>query len=565
MRWKKKRSREKKLIHKLYGLTAVILLTCVVSGAFIYVYSQNVSVQSKLLEESAIFQQEYTQLVNGLNQISVLKYQLTTSGYNENQIEQLDELLQQTSVLYEGLKEEISGNDEVSHYLAFLDDVIRSYEGSFEEYFTSLYVGEEVDRIRNRIVPIINRNEESINTVNERIQHFIEEQRNHASSSLQSSIAITELVIMVALITLIIVPLVSLLLFARNLNSGVRIVMNRIKAYHDGNLNFSQESNRNDEFGQIDLRLRGMGSRLDSILKSNEQISDDVLSVVKTTSQKTTEQMHGMNEIQETMNQFTNKIERQTDFTGTISATTEEVSASSEEIQSSIEYMSKQMKSLEHVSNEGLILMNDLESTMNELNDETGVTANRVKCMQRQLNHISSFLQGIDDIADQTNLLAINASIEAAKAGKEGRTFAVVADEIRKLSQGTNKFSEQTKNVLVDLSNEATAVEGAFENFQEKSENARNKTATSAKIFQDISTGNIKIAQEHHDINESIMQINQAIEDVVNSVTELVDGANGLQDKSGDVKKIVIEQTNCQKELTDDVISLEILAEKLKN
>ncbi|WP_280769317.1 methyl-accepting chemotaxis protein [Salipaludibacillus daqingensis] len=560
----KKKIRERKLIHKLYGLTSIILFVCILSGGAIYYYSQDVSEQSQRLEESASFQQDYTELVNGLKQMSLIQYQLTTSGYNEDHIEKFEELLQDTRVLHDNLKSEVATNEEANHYFSFLDDVILSYEGTYDQYFSTIFVGNEVDQIRNRVTPVITRNEESINTVNERIQTFLEGEREEASVSLQSSINITDTVTLIALTTLIIVPLISLLLFAKNLNKGVQMVMNRIGAYHEGNFDYIKDSNRSDEFGKIDSRLTEMGMRLSSLLERNDQVSGEVLNVVKETSHKSSEQLEGMRIIQDTMDEFSQEMERQTDFTGTISATTEEVSASSEEIQSSIEYMSNQMKSLEDVSNEGLVLMNDVEGTMNILNEETGSTANRVKVMQEQLNHITSFLKGIDDIADQTNLLAINASIEAAKAGKEGRSFSVVADEIRKLSQGTNTFSAQTKDVLVKLRNEATEVVRAFHDFQNQSNEARDKTASSARLFQQISTDNSKVSQEHRDINESIMQINHAIEDVVNSVTELVDGANVLQEKSGNVKTILEEQTERQKRLSEEVTSLENLAEVLK-
>jgi len=357
-----KNKKEIKLIHKLYGLTGIILLVCILSGGGIYYYSQDVSDQSQRLEDSATFQQEYTELVNGLKQVSLLKFQLSTSGYNVDQIERVEELLEETNVLYENLQIQVTENDneEIEHYFSFLDDVIRSYEGTYEQYFSSIYVGEEVERIRNRITPIITRNEESINSVNDRIQTFVEVEREQASSAMQTSLAITDTVTIIALTTLIMVPLISLMLFARNLNSGVLMVMNRINAYQSGNFVFLQKANRSDELGQIDSSLQKMGSTLSSVFIKNDQISEDVLTVAKATTKKSSEQLEGMNEIQLTMGEFSQEMERQTDYTGTISATTEEVSASSEEIQTSIEYMSAQMKTLEDVSNEGLILMNNL-------------------------------------------------------------------------------------------------------------------------------------------------------------------------------------------------------------
>lgn len=561
---KQKQPKQKKLKNKLYGLILIILLTCMTTGSLIFVYSQNVSEQSQLLEDTAAFQQDYNQLVNGLNKISLLYYQLTTSGYSRGQISEVESLLSDVQEIYDQLLIEIADNEQLVHYFSFLDDVIVSSQEMYQEYFTTVYVGDEVERIRQRVVPTITSNEESMSTVNGRIETALEEQRVSVSESLHASLAVTESVIMIALVFLIIVPLVSLLIFAKNLNSGVKLVMNRIRAYHDGEFDYADNAKRLDEFGQINLRLKDMGNRLYAILNKNEQVSDDVLTVVKTTSQKSSEQLEGMNKVQKMMDEFAIGMERQADFTGTISATTEEVSASSEEIQSSIKYMSNKMDGLEQLSNEGYRLMQNLEQTMENLDDNTGGTASRVEAMRDQLENISTFLQGIDDIAGQTNLLAINANIEAAKAGKEGRSFAVVADEIRKLSQGTNNFSEQTKKVIDNLNAETAEVVQSFHHFQELSKETRRKTSDSAKLFEKISSDNSQIVKEHKDINESIMQINTAIEDVVNSVSELVNGANVLQEKSSTVKQIVEEQTHCQQELSEEVISLEKTANMLK-
>lgn len=561
---KQKQPKQKKLKNKLYGLILIILLTCMTTGSLIFVYSQNVSEQSQLLEDTAAFQQDYNQLVNGLNKISLLYYQLTTSGYSRGQISEVESLLSDVQEIYDQLLIEIADNEQLVHYFSFLDDVIVSSQEMYQEYFTTVYVGDEVERIRQRVVPTITSNEESMSTVNGRIETALEEQRVSVSESLHASLAVTESVIMIALVFLIIVPLVSLLIFAKNLNSGVKLVMNRIRAYHDGEFDYADNAKRLDEFGQINLRLKDMGNRLYAILNKNEQVSDDVLTVVKTTSQKSSEQLEGMNKVQKMMDEFAIGMERQADFTGTISATTEEVSASSEEIQSSIKYMSNKMDGLEQLSNEGYRLMQNLEQTMENLDDNTGGTASRVEAMRDQLENISTFLQGIDDIAGQTNLLAINANIEAAKAGKEGRSFAVVADEIRKLSQGTNNFSEQTKKVIDNLNAETAEVVQSFHHFQELSKETRRKTSDSAKLFERISSDNSQIVKEHKDINESIMQINTAIEDVVNSVSELVNGANVLQEKSSTVKQIVEEQTHCQQELSEEVISLENTANMLK-
>lgn len=562
---KKKAQTKMKLIHRLYALITLITLTCIIAAGFIYYYSQEVSRESDALEETASSQQQYGELINDLNMLGIRYYQLINSGYSQDGITEVEMYLENANNRYDQLIEQMGDSDELSHYFQFLRDAIDSYQLIYEQNFTTIFVGDEVEQIRNRIIPALSRNENSLQSVNNRIQDFLEEERENASVSLQNALTSSELIIMIALIILVFVPLIVLLLFSRSLFTGVQLVMKRIRAYHQGEFDYTNDTNRSDEFAEIDTRLEEMGNRLITIINKNKEISDDVLTVVKTTGQKSSEQLAGMDQIEKMMNEFSEEMQRQTEFTGTISATTEEVSASSEEIASTIACINNEIVTLEDVSNQGLDIMNDLEETMNQLDKQATETAERISVMDKHLTHISSFLNGIDDIADQTNLLAINASIEAARAGDDGNSFGVVAQEIRKLSQGTNDFSKQTKDVLDKLSKEVATIVKMFTEFQQRSEWTREKTVESASLFKKISTDNSKVAREHQDINESISQINRAIEEVVGSVSELVNGANILEEKSTNVQGIVNEQTERQKTLVEDVKSLENTADLLRN
>ena len=554
---------DRKLIRRLYGLITIIVFTCIVTAGLIYYNSSNVSTQSENLDATATMQQDFSELVNHLNQTSIIYYQLATSGYSKSLTEDAANHLVAAESIFADLQVRVDGDESLEHYFSNLSEAIISYQEIYEENFKSIYLGDETDRIASRVVLVITRNDEVINRVNERIQNQLAEKRDEVAEVLQDALLRSDTIIMIAIIVLIVVPLLILIFFARNLNSGVTLVMKRIKAYHNGDLSYQQTTKRKDEFAEIDNRLTEMGKRLDLIINRNKSISRDVLNVVASTSQKSSDQLKGMSEIEMMMDEFSAEMERQTDFTGTISATTEELSSSAEEIQSSINKVSLQLRELENVSNHGLNLMNQLEKTANNLNSKTSLTSGRVDQMKEQLEHITSFIQGIDEIADQTNLLAINASIEAAKAGKEGRSFAVVATEIRKLSQGTNDFSGQIKQVLEKLNSEVSDVVTDFDLFEAESLATLESTVESATLFKQISTDNTKVTQSHNEIDLSILEINQAIENVVESVTELADGANVLQEKSNLVAQIVEEQTVRQEELVDEVESLKEISNQL--
>lgn len=542
---------------------ALIVFICVVEVILIFTYSSKVEEASQSLDQSARFQQQFSNLVTELNTTSIKYYQLVSSGYDKDAAEVAEESISNARDIFDELNLTINEDSSLHTYFDNLDTAIADYSNIYEENFTSIYVGDEQDRMAMRVTPVIERNLQLIDSVNSRIVEQLAIDREAVSEEMETSLQTSSIVIVVALSMLIIVPLVSLTLFASSLKHGVSFVMKRIKHYHEGYLSFAQTTTRYDEFGLIDLRLSEMGYQLNQLMERSQTVATEVIDVVKTTSTQSNEQMQGMEEIEQMMQTFNEEIEKQADATGTISATTEEVSASAEEIKTSMHHMNRRLGEVKAISNDGKGLMTELKNTMNTLSIQTHTTKQRVETIEDKLEHIVLFIQGIDNIADQTNLLAINASIEAAKAGKEGRTFAVVADEIRKLSQETNTFSDQTKDVLASLLEEVEDVVETFLTFEVQTNQSLNQTKQSTELFESIAVDNERLTDEQFEINQSVEQINVAIEDVASSVTDLASGATDLQDRIEKVTNIIKDQVKRQQLLTSNVNSLKLSAERL--
>ncbi|SDZ52143.1 methyl-accepting chemotaxis protein [Evansella caseinilytica] len=555
---------EGKLIHKLILLMVCIFIVSAASSIFIYSANQQVTNKSLQLEEAAELQQKYTQLLAESKQIGLLQLQLVTSGYSEDRVEHLQESLGKYQLYFGEINGAIAGNDTLEHYFSHFDEAFSTYEQLYERYFQTPFTDEDLDRIRSRVSPHIIRTEDGINSVDDRIYEYLAAGMEDNRGELYSSITATSMITLLLSAALIIVPLIFLLLFGKNIASGVKLVMDRIKAYKGGNLSYDHSKQRSDEFDKIDSALEELGKSLQEILVSNERVGRNVTHVAEQTSKASYDQLAGMERLQETVMEFTNEVEQQTDFTNTISSTTEEVSASSQEIQSAIEMMTEQMNGVDNVSKQGVSLMQELQRTIQHLNENTLHASRKVSGMEKQLGEINRFIDGIDAIAAQTNLLALNASIEAARAGTAGKSFSVVADEIRKLSSETNQFSNSTKNVLTDLNNEIVGVVEAFDQFLQQSRETVAQANEALRNFTDISGKNNELANKYVDMSLAIEQINEAMEEVVTSVSQLVEGANCLQDNNRLFKEVIDEQTSRQKELTELANSLYGTAKSLK-
>ncbi|WP_370737406.1 methyl-accepting chemotaxis protein [Marinomonas spartinae] len=136
--------------------------------------------------------------------------------------------------------------------------------------------------------------------------------------------------------------------------------------------------------------------------------------------------------------------------------------------------------------------MNVLESTiqtMDELSSQMRDASEGISELNAQSTKVSSLVESIRGIADQTNLLALNAAIEAARAGEQGRGFAVVADEVRQLASRTSSATEEIIQVVGDNKHLTEKAVSLIEESMEKAHKALDLSTEAGHVMGDIQTG----------------------------------------------------------------------------
>ncbi len=384
--------------------------------------------------------------------------------------------------------------------------------------------------------------------------------KQNISSSFRTNILVS-IAVFSGIVLLIIICTWSI---SHNINKAIKDICNKSDLIAEGKLNIEEiKINTRDELEDLAVAFNHMVKNLKEIVHKLNDVSKKVKSfsnqIAESSEQnsKAGEEIAGsIQEMSASLEVERNEVEKSVETSNNLYEVSKEIEVYSEQI------LNNANKSVE-LSLEGNKNINDYMNQIRIINNSIGETANVINELNKRSLEMGNILNIISSISNQTNLLSLNAAIEAARVGEAGRGFAVVANEIRDLAEESGSSVKRIGVVVTGVQEELAKLNIKMEESLAQLEQGNGIAEQAKQSFELIESANKNVDKDAQFITQRLNILSDKIEDTNKNMHEIQNTINVNAEASESISAAIQQQTANLEEVTSAVLSLSQLTEEL--